>query len=532
MCLHAQTFTNFQAGLNSFFGGGLEHNGLIYFTATTPSTGNELWVTDGTHFGTKTVREINPGTNSALVSYLISFNNKVLFSANNGTHGRELWETDGTYTGTKMIKDINPGAQHSSPGPFLYYSVGPMIHQQMLIFSANNGSTGIELYKYAQFINPLTSLFYWDVALIKDIDLGAGHSKPENFTIYKGKVYFSANEGTTHGKRGNELWVTDGTEGGTRVVRDINPGNGNSFPSHFAVSNDLLFFRADDGTNGAELWVTDGTIAGTKMVKNINASGGSYPMHLYSFNNKVYFSAADDGTKRNLWVSDGTTAGTKKVEGLYTSYSSMSFEPKDFTELNGELYFSGFRKQLWKLDNSTGKATRVRTINTSSAVEGVDFFTVYNGKLYFRGYTLANGHSLWESDGTYDGTKIIEPPVSTNTDPLGGTSFSMKAFSDGLYFNANFDSNGWSAWKVTTNPTSVDRISQADLSIYPNPVAERLNIRTDFTVKEIRLISMTGQTVGTWKNTQSVSLAGIDQGAYIVHIDTSEGTAVRKVMKK
>ena len=108
----------------------------------------------------------------------------------------------------------------------------------------------------------------------------------------------------------------------------------------------------------------------------------------------------------------------------------------------------------------------------------------------------------------------------------------MKAFSDGLYFNANFDSNGWSAWTVTTNPTSVDRISQADLSIYPNPVAERLNIRTDFTVKEIRLISMTGQTVGTWKNTQSVSLAGIDQGAYIVHIDTSEGTAVRKVMKK
>ena len=34
-----------------------------------------------------------------------------------------------------------------------------------------------------------------------------------------------------------------------------------------------MYFAADDGVNGEELWVTDGTGGGTQLVKDINPAG-------------------------------------------------------------------------------------------------------------------------------------------------------------------------------------------------------------------------------------------------------------------
>ena len=60
-------------------------------------------------------------------------------------------------------------------------------------------------------------------------------------------------------------------------------------------SNNKLFFTATDSVNGAELWVSDGTASGTKMVKDINtkATYNSSPTRLTSYKDKVYFIAMD-----------------------------------------------------------------------------------------------------------------------------------------------------------------------------------------------------------------------------------------------
>ena len=81
-------------------------------------------------------------------------------------------------------------------------------------------------------------------------------------------LFFTADNGTY----GKELWISDGTGDGTRMVRDINPGSDGSIPLCLAAFNDTLVFSADDDIYGIELWMSDGTANGTHMVKDIKAT--------------------------------------------------------------------------------------------------------------------------------------------------------------------------------------------------------------------------------------------------------------------
>jgi ELWxxDGT repeat protein len=43
-------------------------------------------------------------------------------------------------------------------------------------------------------------------------------------------------------EHGAELWKSDGTEGGTVLVKDIEPGNGGISISNYGVLNDKVYF--------------------------------------------------------------------------------------------------------------------------------------------------------------------------------------------------------------------------------------------------------------------------------------------------
>ena len=250
--------------------------------------------------------------------------------------------------------------------------------------------------------------------LVKDIRPGPAPSVTEpdcscgeisyaggDLTNVRGTLYFSAEDGAGAGRHGYELWRSDGTERGTRMVKDINPGAGSSDLSGITPVNHIFYFSADDGVHGTELWRSDGTARGTRMVKDINPAGSSYPGGFINVSGTLYF-YGDDGTGVGLWRSDGTEAGTSLVKG-FGSLGDSSL----LIDVGGTLYFAlsdaGAHSEVWRSDG-----TEAGTGLVKQGFVGELKFTDFRGTLYFFGDDGIHGPALWRSDGTTLGTTVVK----------------------------------------------------------------------------------------------------------------------------
>ncbi|WP_138990801.1 ELWxxDGT repeat protein [Larkinella sp. C7] len=299
-------------------------------------------------------------------------------------------------------------------------------------FSANDGVYGNELW--------VTNGTESGTTMLKNINT-QGSSTPSQFAVMNGTLYFSADNGS----HGRELWKTDGTASGTQMVREINP-SGDASPSSMVANGNILFFFATNGSVGKELWKTDGTAAGTRLVKDINPNGNAgdlfYPV---LFNGKLYFTATDGSNNSELWVSDGTTAGTQLVKDINPSGSSS---PAELTLCNGLLFFTAYDgtsgTKLWKSDGTTAGTELVKdTWNSSSYGSGLlSELTAVGNTLFFSGNSPASGQELWKSDGTAAGTVLVRN-INTSGD---SQPYNLTAFQNQLYFGAD-DGTGYAFWK-------------------------------------------------------------------------------------
>jgi len=240
---------------------------------------------------------------------------------------------------------------------------------------------------------------------------------------------------------------------GPMLVKDINP-SGSSNPTQLTRIGNTLFFAADDGVHGVELWKTDGTTAGTKMVKNIRSSAkSSYPDYLTNFKGTLFF-MADDGTHgQELWKSDGTKAGTVMVKDIHTG-------PKNQFGGNGTMLHQapvviGDRMFLvvdsccvGTSDIYVSDGTSAGTIAVTTDLDyelnlpdpDVTLAHAYDGKLYFVNLGLKDipcddcesEYQLWVSDGTLGGTHRV---AGTPGDEL--EMGILPASGKSLYFFAN-----------------------------------------------------------------------------------------------
>jgi ELWxxDGT repeat protein len=134
----------------------------IFFTATTPEHGRELWVTEGTTESTKLVKDIMIGENSSLsiensiddtfsindflLNVAISGNNKFCFTASdNPNEPPKVWETDGTDSGTKKIRNEVRGQLHYTGDEIIEYSLKQEDNQLKIFHKDPNKNVTLEL---------------------------------------------------------------------------------------------------------------------------------------------------------------------------------------------------------------------------------------------------------------------------------------------------------------------------------------------------------------------------------------------------
>jgi ELWxxDGT repeat protein len=363
--------------------------GGVYFSAVTGS-GAELWRSDGTAAGTVQVSDLQPGSGGSTPRELTVAGGQLFFAANDGVRGLEPWRLSGPGASPVLLRDINDGPSGSAVshltalGNTVFFSANDAVHgQELWKAEATDGGPG------------------GGAVLVKD--LSPMDSTPEELISFGGRLYFNADEGLPSGR---ELWTSDGTAGGTQLVKDIWYKLADSSPSELGVAGSRLFFTADDGVRGRELWTSDGTAGGTRMVKELYAGANiEGPKGLVTSGSRVFFQRRqEDGGSDELWTSDGTDAGTLPLKRFRPMAAGQEGEelPSDRKGVGGTLYFaandgaSGI--ELWKSDGTPEGTVQVMDIAPGAAGSRPRGFTRVGLKLYFVAWDPTHGDELWSMD--------------------------------------------------------------------------------------------------------------------------------------
>lgn len=324
----------------------VKHGKHVYFIAQPPgSTSAVLWKTDGKAAGTVVVSNSiplwygnvwNQRRSHASPAIIKAFNR--LYMIRDPDAGGGLVRSDGTAANTTVIADDTvTGRITGSVGSGCKFH--HRLHNDKLYFGAEkglfrvddansapvkigdcdwagdiasvNGKLVFSATDTGRSISAGDRLFVSDGVTTRPLGTKnlPGWSRPLFMTSINNKVVFAA----VDGKHGQELWVTDGTDAGTVLLKDICPGSMGSLIGPMVVLDGKAWFNASDGSHGMELWCTDGTAAGTVSYDLLPGPEGSCPRKLFTSDGKLYFHTKAMVAGKEIWRIDPDGKWQKKA---------------------------------------------------------------------------------------------------------------------------------------------------------------------------------------------------------------------------
>ena len=448
--------------------------GKTFFLAWREGLSVSLYETDGTSAGTRRVKDLPDGSADPPTNMIVVGDSLYLIAVPTGdVGGRALWKSDGTEAGTVMLSSpfgaFPPAGRFSSLGDIVLFPV-----------DEGYGGAGSEMWR-----SDGTAA---GTHLLKDIRVLNGSSSPGNLTAANGLVYFTLgsdagfhgtlwrSDGTDAGTvrvaeraaaglvvagarvffrspdeaGGDELWTTDGTAEGTRLVKDITPGPAGSVLLGMTAAPDgSLYFAAraaDSGDHSYRLWRSDGTEAGTYLVADpiVQVEGDLYPGPFISaVGSTVFFRASSPGAGMELWKTDGTPGGTAMVTDLYPGPGGSG--PTRLTSVGNALYFyatDAGGRHLFRTDGTTAGTVPVNDI-AGAPQPGIPI--ALGSLLIFAAADPAHGSEPWRSDGTPEGTFMLSD-VFPGTESSAPSEWTVVG--DTLYFLASTSRGRRALWKT------------------------------------------------------------------------------------
>lgn len=381
--------------------GAVVHGGALYFSAWSPATGTEIWVTDGTPAGTHLWADLRPGVQSVGPQPQLAVPGGFVYTAQVSGPQTDLVFTNGTPGFEVKLTALDPSESVDPSGPFhvaasglVYFVVDSSATTGAELWVADGSVGGAHLVRdiatgtqdvevralrdfggltYASLLNRAsnrTELWSTDGTTANTqlvMDLGGQFSNCGELAVFAGKLIISGSTAAA----GAELWTLDAPGGVPQLMTDVNPPGIPNAPIELTPLGGQLLFTLYPQVQpaAAELWALGGAPLSAQLVADLHPTGASQPAELTVAAGRAYFSAEDPAHGRELWSTDGTAAGTWLEADLVPGPESSL--PTELVGVPGGLLFRATTPAVgYELFQVAGGAVALHTDIETGVVNG------------------------------------------------------------------------------------------------------------------------------------------------------------------
>ena len=491
--------------------------------------GRELWQSDGSDAHTHIVADILPGPESSFPHGLLEFENRYYFTAADSQNHYLLWELD---------KEKSQPIPVSRNFQLMNYSPENQrekaVFNRKIYFAARKSGSKDDMRVFTFDLQDKIKVFPKDTP------------EPVSFLPADHGLFFVSGDS---GSRA--LYFTDGTIAGTNHLSGYHDLSNQSFNKIMPMETDgsHIFFSPVSNQSGQELFISDGTSQGSKILKDIYSGyQGSSPSDFTYANGKLFFSAKNKLNGRELWVSDGTNEGTQMLCDCYPgSLSSLGLNPetRERIAFKKEFYFSARNREsgveLWKTDASGPGTYLFKDLAEGPKSSNPRSFAIIDTFLYFVATDSLDIAQLWRTNGTESVTELLELGAAL---PDPKSLDNLTAFRRQLFFTGIDPVYGKSLYryKVSDYPEQTPEFTHASIYLWPNPVDDLVNISLNFTADGIfpfEITDLNGRRIlsGKWEKQYAhqsfrLDLSPQSSGVYFLIVRGNNEIYSTRILKK